>query len=123
MGGAGEGGGAHFLTFWPIDVRGDNFTLSKVLAYTSAGDGVFSPAVSCATDPDGGNLQHTVIVIISYTNTTLRDGRRYQKGLIFGKFQRREGSFSIQNFMLQILDLKTGHFRTFPEEKNCNMIF
>ena len=39
------------------------------------------------------------------------------------KFQRKGGSFSIQNFMLQILDLKTGHFRTFPEEKNCNMIF
>ena len=66
MGGAGEGGRAL--------IRVDNFTLSKVLAYTSAGDGVFSPAVSCATDPDGGNLQHTIIVIITYTNTTLRDG-------------------------------------------------
>ena len=28
--------------------------LAKVLAYTSAGDGVFSSSVSCATEPDGG---------------------------------------------------------------------
>ena len=26
---------------------------SQVLAYTSAGDGIFSPSVSCATNPDG----------------------------------------------------------------------
>ena len=37
------------------------------------------------------------------------------------KFQRGGGSFSIQKFILQILDLYIGLFRTFSE-KNCTII-
>ena len=51
-------------------------------------------------------------------NEKLRDGSRMN----FRKSSRGGGSFSIQKFILQILDLYRAFFRTFSE-KNCNTFF
>ena len=44
------------------------------------------------------------------------------KQMNFRKTSKKGGSFSIQQFTLQILDIDIGLFRTFSE-KNCNTIF